>query len=91
MSHKSVWGNENGGAESIAQLQDALSYSGSDGIDISAQEHLELLAKRLERIRSWGGAYSKIEFSPEVKMLMKQGSTGLSAEKTVGRAKVLVS
>ena len=72
MSDKSGFGCVGCGVESISQLQDVLVSVGVSGIDISAREHLELLAKRLERIRSWGGAYSKIEFSPEIKMIMRQ-------------------
>ena len=91
MSDKRGWGCVGCRIESISQLQDALSSGGAGGIDISAQEHLELLAKRLEHIRGWGGAYSKIEFSPEIKMIMKRKGTTVAAEKTVGRDKVLVS
>jgi len=91
MSDKSGWGRVGCGIESISQLQDALSSGGVAGIDISVQEHLELLSKRLEHIRGWGGAYSKIEFSPEIKMLMNRKGTTVAAEKTVGRDKVLVS
>ncbi len=41
-------------------------------LDESSLEHVEEMQKRLDRVRGWAGAYSQIEFSPDMKLLIKQ-------------------
>jgi len=38
----------------------------------SPEETLPELLARLERVRSWGGAYSEIELSPFVQVILKR-------------------
>jgi len=55
-----------------AELREAvLAVRDVNDMDITAKNYVEMLAKRLERVRKWGGAYSKISFSPQVKAMME--------------------
>ncbi len=38
------------------------------------EQRLEELMEQVQRVRSWGGAYSEIELSPYVKALINQQS-----------------
>jgi hypothetical protein len=40
-------------------------------MDIATRNYVKVLAKRLERVCKWGGAYGSIDFSPQVKALIE--------------------
>lgn len=82
-------GSFEAGVDNLVKLQDELSQSGQTVLyDHSHQEYLEVLARRLNRIRSWGGSYGEIEFSPEIKAAIGQDCREQANSRN--RAKALV-
>jgi hypothetical protein len=82
--------NVDTGFGSLERLQEAL-VSGKDSD--SNRRYLNDLQRRLVRVRSLGGQFGKIDFSPEVKaMLGRICGCGQNSQNTnKQRAKVLVS
>lgn len=63
-----------GNGVSLRELQTAIRADGVSHVTISPAQ-LDTLARKLERVRSWGGAYAAIEFSPEIMALLNQRKT----------------
>lgn len=59
---------------SLRELQRSLRLGGVSESTISAGQ-VDELARRLEKVRSWGGAYAAIEFSPEIEALLARRKT----------------
>lgn len=62
------------GGVSLRELQRSLRADGVSESTISAAQ-VDELARRLEKVRSWGGAYAAIEFSPEIEALLARRKT----------------
>ncbi len=56
------------------QVGDALIGGISDNADLLAfgidRDRLRLLQRRLRKVRSWGGDFANIEFSPEIQAII---------------------
>jgi len=67
------WNQEAGNGVSVKELMETL-RSGKHITNNKSQENArkqaEELEKRLLRVRSWGGAFTEIEFSPDIQMLL---------------------
>ena len=65
---------------SLDQLQEILRSGKKNGFEIKPdqlRDNLAALEERLLRVRSWGGLYGKIEFSPYVRTILNDCSKEL--------------
>ncbi len=71
------WKQDEGKSVTIKELQETL-LSGKHISNRQAHEdaHKQAieLENRLLRVRSWGGAYCEVEFSPDIKMILEGSS-----------------
>ena len=62
------------GSVELRELQRVIRSEGVGDKTISP-EQLAVLARKLQKVRSWGGAYAGIEFSPDIQALLRVGRT----------------
>ena len=60
--------------DSKQEMQEALSSSCATNNEQSIHDRLADLQKRLSVVQSWGGAYSQIEFSPDIEAMLSRKS-----------------
>jgi hypothetical protein len=60
------------GMDVIAGLQKVLVSEEAEMHMESVLEGIGELKERLNRVRSWGGVYSQIEFSPQIEVFLSQ-------------------
>ena len=63
-----------GGVMLCARKQGTLEsrdYLGCPSDDDSVRSRLEFLQRRLERVQSWAGPFSEVDFSPHAKALIR--------------------
>ena len=62
------------GSIELRELQSVIRSEGVCDRTVSP-EQLAGLARKLQKVRSWGGAYAGIEFCPEIEALLRVGGT----------------
>jgi len=80
---------ESSGSFELRELQNVIRSEGVCDRTISRAQ-LAMLARKLEKVRSWGGAYARVEFSPDIQALLRVGQTigGGIVELTAAKSEV---
>ncbi|KPK74607.1 MAG: hypothetical protein AMJ79_13630 [Phycisphaerae bacterium SM23_30] len=86
LCYEDPWKEKMGDGVSIKELQEAL-RTGKDGENMIKDKDflkkLFVLEERLTRVKSRGGAYSVIEFSPDIQMILDGRNSNLQSESIV--------